>query len=419
MTWSGRIQAARERHEAALAAVLMGEFKRLAKDIDPKQPNAALRAHEARVALIIGAHKQAIAVTFGWMTLEMLTGHKIPGKSDSGSLMAHKADVIPPKEPTRAERIGAVLAEIARTVARGALAGRVAELLGRNRLLLSNIEVALLAAPEASPRAIAVQLLEDRRVSASLAVAYAQAAEVAPELEAIEAQLAPDARARRTSSGPDQGPVRPSNGQTGSNQGPPKPPAPPPPTVPPSGSSGGRAPPPRRRSRFSLLVEQLVREEAPFRARRIAAGSGRIIAEILGPAAAGGWSEERTAKALATILGGEVTRHRARTIARTELGSAQDGASFALAEDEAANGAEIEKSWLTAGDGRESEGGRIRDAHADAEGQTVALNQPFIVGGERMRYPHDPRCSLKNIVNCRCHAIYRLRYQQSTPPPAR
>jgi len=43
-----------------------------------------------------------------------------------------------------------------------------------------------------------------------------------------------------------------------------------------------------------------------------------------------------------------------------------------------------------------------RDAHIDADGQEVALDEDFIVGGEPMDFPGDPRGSAGNVANCLC-----------------
>ena len=47
----------------------------------------------------------------------------------------------------------------------------------------------------------------------------------------------------------------------------------------------------------------------------------------------------------------------------------------------------------------------VRDAHADADGQTVRNNEYFIVGGEQLFYPKDPAGSPGNTINCRCTQI--------------
>lgn len=48
---------------------------------------------------------------------------------------------------------------------------------------------------------------------------------------------------------------------------------------------------------------------------------------------------------------------------------------------------------------------RTRDWHAEADGQEVGVNEPFIVNGEELDYPGDPNGSDDNIINCRCASI--------------
>ena len=64
--------------------------------------------------------------------------------------------------------------------------------------------------------------------------------------------------------------------------------------------------------------------------------------------------------------------------------------------------ATTEKIWSTVLDGRE------RPAHHFASGQKKPKNEPFVVGGEMLNYPTDTSfgASTKNVVNCRCSAIY-------------
>lgn len=88
-----------------------------------------------------------------------------------------------------------------------------------------------------------------------------------------------------------------------------------------------------------------------------------------------------------------VNRVRARVIARTEIISASNAAADLGAR---STGLTLEKEWLTAIDGRE------REDHAIANGQTVAMDEDFIVGGEQAKYPGDPRLSAENVIQCRC-----------------
>lgn len=61
----------------------------------------------------------------------------------------------------------------------------------------------------------------------------------------------------------------------------------------------------------------------------------------------------------------------------------------------------IEKTWVTTLDSR------TRHAHAEADGQVVAFNEAFTVGGEKLRYPGDTSlgATVGNTINCRCASI--------------
>lgn len=91
---------------------------------------------------------------------------------------------------------------------------------------------------------------------------------------------------------------------------------------------------------------------------------------------------------------------RAQTISRTETHRAamasSDNAASELPDD-------FVREWVAAS------GGDTRRAHSRADGQTVELKEPFIVDGERLRFPGDPSGSAANVINCRCVAIYRPR----------
>jgi len=58
--------------------------------------------------------------------------------------------------------------------------------------------------------------------------------------------------------------------------------------------------------------------------------------------------------------------------------------------------AEIEKEWISVGDSL------VREAHLAADGQKKKISEPFVVGGELLRWPGDTSlgASLGNIINC-------------------
>ncbi len=48
---------------------------------------------------------------------------------------------------------------------------------------------------------------------------------------------------------------------------------------------------------------------------------------------------------------------------------------------------------------------RTRDAHAEADGQIVGIDESFIVDGEELQYPGDPSGDAGNVINCRCSIL--------------
>ena len=84
-------------------------------------------------------------------------------------------------------------------------------------------------------------------------------------------------------------------------------------------------------------------------------------------------------------------------IARTEVLSASNYASYQGA---LGTGLEVQKVWLHSFLMNE------RPWHLSYSGTAVDINEPFILDGDRMRFPGDPRASARNTINCRCVQIY-------------
>lgn len=82
---------------------------------------------------------------------------------------------------------------------------------------------------------------------------------------------------------------------------------------------------------------------------------------------------------------------RAETIARTEVGAAQNFGRSAEMENQGVK----KRVWIAIFS-------NTRDAHAEADGQIVAVDEPFQVGGESLDYPGDPAGSPENTINCQC-----------------
>jgi hypothetical protein len=126
---------------------------------------------------------------------------------------------------------------------------------------------------------------------------------------------------------------------------------------------------------------------------------GQINAQLV-LATTGVVSPHESMKAVTRILGvhkgqksiGSVAV-RAERIYRTEMTRARSMATQARQNQAAEAIPDLEKVWLATGDTR------TRDAHLTAHGQAVPVDGKFTVGGERLRFPGDPRGSARNVIN--------------------
>lgn len=86
-------------------------------------------------------------------------------------------------------------------------------------------------------------------------------------------------------------------------------------------------------------------------------------------------------------------------IARTETTRVESHARWSVGKQAEKAGLKVVKEWIATSDHR------TRDAHMEANGQRVGMDEPFIVGGEELMYPGDPNGSPENVINCRCTVI--------------
>ena len=94
------------------------------------------------------------------------------------------------------------------------------------------------------------------------------------------------------------------------------------------------------------------------------------------------------------VMGSRI-RSSAEIIARTEVNTAYNGGQV---EGWRQSGTVGGKRWSSSLDAR------VRDAHAAAHDQTVALDEPFVVDGEEGMHPGDFP-SARNVANCRCSMV--------------
>jgi SPP1 gp7 family putative phage head morphogenesis protein len=91
---------------------------------------------------------------------------------------------------------------------------------------------------------------------------------------------------------------------------------------------------------------------------------------------------------------------RAETVARTEIIAASNAGALAEIQ---ATGAVAKKTWLATMDSR------TREAHRLADGQSVSVNNMFLVDGEYLDFPGDPQGEPGNTINCRCAMQFEIK----------
>ena len=138
--------------------------------------------------------------------------------------------------------------------------------------------------------------------------------------------------------------------------------------------------------------------------------TGTIRERVRGVIATGveeGTGEAGIAKTIVETVGRILSRTNAARIARTEVHTA---ASVGADEAARATGLEMVKEWAAVEDKR------TRLSHFAADGQTVEMEEPFVIGGgftqvppTALRFPGDPDAPAREIVNCRCVPLYHPR----------
>lgn len=127
--------------------------------------------------------------------------------------------------------------------------------------------------------------------------------------------------------------------------------------------------------------------------------TSRGVRNVISAGISQGLSIPNIASAIADFRGVTVGA-RSRLIARTEVISASNLGSMAAAR---ATNLPLKKEWIATADER------VRDIHADADGQIVTgMDTAFAVGGEELLFPGDTSLGAtgENIFNCRCTVGY-------------
>lgn len=127
-----------------------------------------------------------------------------------------------------------------------------------------------------------------------------------------------------------------------------------------------------------------------------------IFAEITDATNSGG-SVEQVAQRVDRVLtytDSERWPNRARVIAVTETTRAYGAGTVAAGlEQSRVSGRRLLKRWDSERDRR------VRPTHAAADGQTVELYAPFVVGNFPLMFPGDPMGPPEEAIGCRCDVV--------------
>ncbi len=125
-----------------------------------------------------------------------------------------------------------------------------------------------------------------------------------------------------------------------------------------------------------------------------------LLRQALADGVDAGESIPQLAKRIDTLYLQQIIPNRSTVIARTEVVAASNWGAVQAAKQ---SGLTLNKVWLATADGR------TRPDHADADGQEVAMDEPFEVGGYQLMQPGDNTMGApaSQLANCRCTVFFK------------
>ncbi len=161
-------------------------------------------------------------------------------------------------------------------------------------------------------------------------------------------------------------------------------------------------------SDYGTPIDAWLRANAGKRITGITERSRKAIAAQIAEGQAAGETLRQIAWRIDKFYLEDVIPNRSMVIARTEVGGATNWMQHWIATDTADRGVPMEKEWLSLRDDR------VRDDHAEANGQRQPLDEPFLVGGDELMYPGDESlgAGADEIINCRCSVLHHVVEEQ-------
>lgn len=160
-----------------------------------------------------------------------------------------------------------------------------------------------------------------------------------------------------------------------------------------------------KRTRYDAFLDEY-EDQILEKATSIAEDMAERARDALTGALEQGLGQREAAGAVSAAVGGMAER-RANTIARTEMHAVQQASLLAFAEDVNTD-VSLDKTWIAVQDDR------VRESHAAADGQVVAVGDPFKVGGAELMNPGDQSGPPEETINCRCGMAFEPRENAPT-----
>lgn len=151
---------------------------------------------------------------------------------------------------------------------------------------------------------------------------------------------------------------------------------------------------------FEQLLVEYIREWGARKVTQITTTTASQIRDVIREARGEGLGVDVTAKRIRDQVGGAMSQMRAHVIARTETHSAAMSANTDAVDALRVPG--LVKEWVSASDER------VREDHAEADGQKVGKDEYFTVGGARLLFPGDPSAPPEQVIMCRCVQVFAL-----------
>jgi SPP1 gp7 family putative phage head morphogenesis protein len=156
-----------------------------------------------------------------------------------------------------------------------------------------------------------------------------------------------------------------------------------------------------KRIDFEKVYRKILKSWALNRAgkliKQVSSSTIKYISKVIKNGIERGLGTNEISKEVKKRLTGKSVIIRSKMIARTETHAATQHSAFAIAKN---SPIDMVKEWGA------TEDSRVRATHAAMNGKTIEIDDFFIVGGSNLKYPGDPNGEAREVINCRCVALY-------------